>query len=160
MHREYVMSCIVITDETRTLWLTVFSSQFERQNRHLHSYAGRALVMMGKWCSGGLLLSPAVCPAREGYNEDLGSDGEGIWSIDSVLAFGGRFLVRIVCAMLKNAVSGWLFLPDTEFEATSTMLGFARTVHAAIEADKQQDNTSEYRETEGCKKYRISREML
>ena len=62
--------------------------------------------------------------------------------------------------MLRNAVSGWLFLPDTEFEATSTMLGFARTGHAAIEADKQQDNTSEYRETEGCKKYPISREML
>ena len=62
--------------------------------------------------------------------------------------------------MLKNAVSGWLFPPDTEFEAISTMLGFARTGNAAVEADKQQDNTTEYHETEGCKKYRISREVL
>ena len=62
--------------------------------------------------------------------------------------------------MLKNAVSGWLFLPDTEFEATSAMLGFARTGHATVEADKQQDNTSKYHETGWCKKYRISREIL
>ena len=55
MHCEYAISCIVIiTDET--LWLTVFSSWFGLQNRHLHSHAGvHLLVMMGKWYSEGLL---------------------------------------------------------------------------------------------------------
>ena len=66
MHREYVMPCIVITDETRILWLTVFSSQFELQNRHLHSYAERALA-----CHDGKVMQ------RRTSIESGGLSGEG-----------------------------------------------------------------------------------
>ena len=90
---------------------------------HLKGYLfARSGILCFPWLSGW-----AVCPAREGYYEYLGSDGEGIWSIDSVLAFGGRFLARIVYARLRIAVFRWLFLPDTELETTSTMFRFSTT---------------------------------
>ena len=76
MHCEYAISCIVITDET--LWLTVFSSWFGLQNRHLHSHAGvHLLVMMGKWYSEGLLSESGGLSGGGGIQRRFGKRWRG-----------------------------------------------------------------------------------